>query len=45
MFYTFSIEPMQVFFPLENKWGFEGDGMKRYPMVLGSYNIIIRRLK
>jgi hypothetical protein len=35
MFYIFSTEPMKVFFPLENKWGFEVDGMNRYTMVLG----------
>jgi hypothetical protein len=35
LFYTFSIEPMKFLFPFENKWGFEMDGMNRYPMVLG----------
>jgi hypothetical protein len=33
------------FFPVEDKWGFEVDGMNRNPMVLGYSYIIIIRLK
>jgi hypothetical protein len=36
LFHRFSIELMKVmFFLLEIKWGFEMDGVNRYPMVLG----------